>query len=270
MDLQKLKYDLKTILSKDLTFKSKLGYLTKKSVLKFSLTPNVRFNMQREAYEPFAHFSRTHPEMVREMKSFLKLTKNRHCLLDIGALYGIFSLGFTNNNKNSIAHAIEPSPTSFNILLNNIKLNTSVDIRAYKLALGSSKGRLRMKYQGRHLVTLANNEKCKYTISVDVDKLDNFIKKHKLSPDCVKIDTEGFEYNILKGGYHYLKKHKPIIFLEVHLPWLQQYGISARQLEALIYSLDYEVYDLNCNLIKVPHSFFVKRTCRVICSNNLS
>ncbi len=46
--------------------------------------------------------------------------------------------------------------------------------------------------------------------SVDVRKLDSF----NLKSNFIKIDTEGFEFEILKGSVKHLKKNYPIILIE--------------------------------------------------------
>ena len=237
--------------------------------MEFVLTPKIKFDIDRESTEAFSQFTYLNPEMAEEMKSFLKLTDAKICLLDIGALYGIFSLAFTCNNPKKSAYAMEPSFKPFNVLGYHKKINPLCNIKPFQLALGSQDGKLKMKYEWQHLVALSKNEKTASYIEVNVTTLDNFLKKHNIIPDCVKIDTEGFEYDVLKGGSQYFLKHNPIIFLEVHIPLLKQHGLSAQKLEKLIYSFGYKIYDLKHNLIKSPSLFFNKNpNCRVVCIKN--
>ena len=43
--------------------------------------------------------------------------------------------------------------------------------------------------------------------------LDEFIVLNKISKvDFIKLDVDGFEYNVLKGGINFLKDKKPPIF----------------------------------------------------------
>lgn len=48
-------------------------------------------------------------------------------------------------------------------------------------------------------------------------KLDNSIAANEEKIDWIKIDTEGAELEILKGGINILKKHKPNLLIENHL-----------------------------------------------------
>ena len=47
--------------------------------------------------------------------------------------------------------------------------------------------------------------------------IDSFINTPDARiPDIIKIDVEGAELLVLKGGKEFFKNHKPIIFMEVH------------------------------------------------------
>jgi hypothetical protein len=52
-------------------------------------------------------------------------------------------------------------------------------------------------------------------ICVDMIKLSDYIKKTNKSLDLVKIDTEGYEYKILKDIYFILRDNKPNLIVEV-------------------------------------------------------
>jgi hypothetical protein len=44
---------------------------------------------------------------------------------------------------------------------------------------------------------------------INVVRLDDFIYQHQLpQPDLIKIDVQGFEKNVIEGGYETLKKAK--------------------------------------------------------------
>ena len=46
--------------------------------------------------------------------------------------------------------------------------------------------------------------------------IDNLISELKVIPKLIKIDVEGFEYEVLYGGLNFLKQYHPKIILEVH------------------------------------------------------
>jgi len=54
-------------------------------------------------------------------------------------------------------------------------------------------------------------------IQVPIKKMDKFIEENKFdSIDFLRMDVEGFEYNIFKGMENTIEKFKPIIQIEVH------------------------------------------------------
>jgi FkbM family methyltransferase len=63
--------------------------------------------------------------------------------------------------------------------------------------------------------TLAvNNEFEK--IQVPVTTVDKFVSETNLHPNLIKIDTEGYEINVLKGAQHTLKELRPLIIFETN------------------------------------------------------
>ena len=51
-------------------------------------------------------------------------------------------------------------------------------------------------------------------IDVEIITLDHFCHTHQIFPDIIKIDTEGFEFEVLKGGFNVLKEKRPLIIFE--------------------------------------------------------
>lgn len=49
---------------------------------------------------------------------------------------------------------------------------------------------------------------------IETDTLDNYCEKYHLKPNFLKIDVEGNELEVLKGGINTLKKNKPKILIE--------------------------------------------------------
>jgi len=80
--------------------------------------------------------------------------------------------------------------------------------------------------------------------------LDGFCNERKLSPQVIKIDTEGAEVRILKGALDTIRLHKPTIFLSVHPQHITQLGSTVEELERLIEDLNYKVTDLDGKLVR--------------------
>lgn len=131
--------------------------------------------------------------------------------LDIGANIGFYSLLALNKKKFQQVHAFEPTPHTFKLLKSNQELNKLQNkLKVNNLALGSSEQTLYLK---QNFVHTGGNEVVKEKldnkmISVKQIKLDDYITKEKIdlkNIDYIKIDVEGFEYDVIKGPEKTLK-----------------------------------------------------------------
>jgi len=67
------------------------------------------------------------------------------------------------------------------------------------------------------------------SVDVEITTLDEEVDRLGVRPDLLKIDVEGFEYEVLVGARRLLASHTPPICLELHLGLLDRRGISPRQ-----------------------------------------
>lgn len=72
---------------------------------------------------------------------------------------------------------------------------------------------------------------------VEVKTLDWF----NLAPDLVKIDTEGYELFVLKGGEQTLRKHKPVVIVEQKPGHGGRYQLGDTDAVAWLKSLGYKL-----------------------------
>ncbi|MEH2411359.1 MAG: FkbM family methyltransferase [Nostoc sp.] len=231
-----------------------------------AISKEVILNVHEDAYYAFRYFTDFDADMVSEMKSFISLTKEKKCFLDIGAHYGIFSLVFSSN-LNTTAFALDPSPSACRMLEHHQHLNSKCQIEVFQLALGDSEGKLQMQsdISDHFIVTKSDISVIEKFVEVDVTRIDSFIVLKNIIPDVIKIDTEGFELNVLKGGIEFLSNYNPIIFLEVHPAFLSQLGYSVEELITFLSQLNYKLYESNLKLIKNPISYLSQDIRRVIC-----
>ena len=66
---------------------------------------------------------------------------------------------------------------------------------------------------------------------IKIKRLDDLIKIKKINfnnkkVDFIKIDVEGYELDIIKGAKNFLKKHKPIILIELDIKILGKKKIN--------------------------------------------
>ena len=135
----------------------------------------------------------------------LNNSNNLDCLFDVGANIGSYSLLARDINKKCSIFAFEPVPDTF-IELQKTVLNK--DIKTFNFALGNDLGQKEMLVSKDSKLStllldnsnLANKDDCKY-VSVKIVTGDEFLKnKYELSRiSLLKIDTEGYESEVLKG-----------------------------------------------------------------------
>lgn len=163
--------------------------------------------------------------------------KKNHVVLDIGAHMGFFSLSLIQKTQRIIA--VEPDPVNFRTLSQNAKLNNKFGkIEPYNLALGKKSGDVYLNRDiyghGRStIVDSATPFPCR------MQTLDEFLPNMNVERlDLIKIDTEGFELDILKGSIETLKKHRPdLIIAAYHTP--DQYLLVSNFLKKQDYSVSY-------------------------------
>ena len=73
--------------------------------------------------------------------------------------------------------------------------------------------------------------------------LDSFIMKKKIKPEVIKIDAEGSEFFILKGGFKSIKKYRPLIFLSMHINHMNKLNLKEKDFFDLFSKIDYQLKD---------------------------
>ncbi len=183
-----------------------------------------------------------------------KLNLNRYNqIIDIGANFGIQSLQFAQSFSKSKIFSIEPTDYAFDKLNKNLKLNPqlSKNIYPFHMFLGLKGKKKPMSiYSSWNLVSgepkhSKHQGEKKSSENSNFLTLDEFIILNKISNvDFIKLDVDGFEYNVLKGGLNFLKDKKPPIFMELAPYLYKEYGYSKEKILELIRSLNYNFYDL--------------------------
>lgn len=139
--------------------------------------------------------------------------------IDVGAYYGKFTDLILNNFHDARGYLFEPTTSSFEIMKN--KYSNKSNIIIIKCALDSEKGRRTFYYsedstQNSLLPFVSSDIKFKQdeveTITLD----DYFIDSKNINKiDLIKIDTQGNDLNVLKGGIKTIKKYRPAILMEI-------------------------------------------------------
>lgn len=178
--------------------------------------------------------------MIQEMKAFIRIQDERNLrnFVDVGALFGVFSLVFTRY-KDAKALALEPSYKAFEGLLQNCYVNPDRLIIPLQVFAGDNPDKpVSCGLEWKHLIANRNGDDGSMPMTCKQYRLDDMIDARDC--DCIKIDVEGYECPVLRGATELIKRRRPVIFLEAHFSVLKEVsGDSNESLFELINSLGY-------------------------------
>jgi FkbM family methyltransferase len=140
------------------------------------------------------------------------------CVVDIGANIGYYALMEARRlGAGGKVYAIEPVPHNMELLKKSIALNKYGNIETFPIGIGQSNG-ISTMYLSDHpnWCSFYPPRKIVGKIDVQVASLDSFLKD-KRRPDVVRMDTEGYEYEIFKGMNDTLESGIPLkLLIEFH------------------------------------------------------
>lgn len=150
-----------------------------------------------------------------------KCLRKGDSFMDVGSNIGFISLyasGLVGGN--GIVYSFEPFSETFSILKKNIELNRIKNIHIYNEAIGSKRGVAKIYSnlngnRGGATMMEIKNSKLSGT-DVNVQALDQFVSSNRILKICLlKVDVEGWELKVLKGGNRLLSTtDAPIICIE--------------------------------------------------------
>ncbi len=205
---------------------------------------NMTLNADVEGAGAFGCFDANSPNgtdvgpegMVAEMTAFIRLTEGMRSFIDIGALFGIFSLVFTRDKKAS-ALAIEPSPWAYPFLESHCAANPDHSIATANVFLGDTPGReVNCTRDWKHVVAGLERADLPERATMQEVRLDDM---NITRCDAMKIDVEGYECQVLRGASETIRRLRPLIFLEAHMQSLPSVGESGDSLTEIVHGLGY-------------------------------
>jgi hypothetical protein len=71
--------------------------------------------------------------------------------------------------------------------------------------------------------------------------IDSIVSEHLLQPKLIKIDAEGAEFDVLKGGVATFRQYKPVLILGLHPDFIQAKGDSLAGIWDFLEQQSYQV-----------------------------
>lgn len=207
-------------------------------------------------------------------KYLIKSLPSEGVFFDVGAHHGFYSLlahFLTDEHKTQI-HTFEP--TDVHYALTEMNVRPYKNIHASKYAICERSG-TRTFYMTMGAGSTIEKDFFKDVASVDLSEfktievscttLDEYCVKNSVLPTFIKIDVEGSENEVLKGGIETIKRGYPTIAMEI---WSKPHN-NKNHIEAvqILMDLGYQMYKIENDgelklinftelmvLLDIPHS----------------
>lgn len=148
-----------------------------------------------------------------------QLLKEDACIIDGGANMGVFSVFVAHHYPRSTIYAFEPAMETFNDLKRNNAPYSNVHV--FSVGLGDEKTERSFQIYtesstSNHFISpeFATDTN---TVTTPITTIDDFVTENGIKKvDYIKLDTEGYEGNILKGAPMTIQQSTPIIVMSAY------------------------------------------------------
>jgi FkbM family methyltransferase len=150
-------------------------------------------------------------------------------VVDVGANLGFTALLFAKLvGPSGQIYAFEPSPPIYAKLLQVVAKNELANVRCFNLGCGTARKRETLLVPAssgnatirRSGVSLPDAHR---ELNIEIDTLDHVMLPLAPKVDLIKIDTEGFEDQVLAGAAELIARDHPVVYIELSL----EYGDSS-------------------------------------------
>lgn len=172
-------------------------------------------------------------------------------VLDIGANIGYYTIPIAKKISalNGSVHAFEPVKENFFSLQNAVTKNrVEKNVVLNQFALGDYNGSIEIVKteegkSGNAVLSFndSNYEKERTKETIEIKMLDDYINKLNRC-DFIKVDIEGAEYFLIKGGTKFIEKFKPVIYGEFNAFFLRKFGYTLLDVWKILAPMGYEAY----------------------------
>ena len=185
-------------------------------------------------------------------------TQPNDVVIDVGANNGMVTMRLAQRvGVGGRVFSFEPHPENFRRLEHNLFLNDLPQVSAFPVGLGEALGQASMlsvdKFNlGMHRIVPDRSlgDQPSDTIgdqppdTIELTTLDSVRERYGLDRlDWVKIDVEGYELKVVRGGLLAIEELRPRLFVEVDDAHLRDQGDSAQALLGELDQLGYTMVD---------------------------
>jgi len=184
-------------------------------------------------------------------RAFIAALTPTSCVIDVGASFGLYTLGACTHATAGRVIAFEPAPPASDLLERHVGLNNATSrVECLRMAVGDREGACTLHVPPSHSMSSVARSNTVWTgewadadvapFEVPMTTLDAFCGRRGIAPDVIKIDVEGAEVMVLKGARETLSRYRPLVFCEVHPVELRAVGHSVEEFDALMSEAGYD------------------------------
>lgn len=188
-------------------------------------------------------------------------------VIDVGANIGVMALNFAKHlgNEGRVL-AIEPTDYACKKLIRNLQLNPELErkIKVEKKFITSkdnfetpgeaySSWRIDGKGNNEHPIHGGSKQKISSTTSVSIDKICQDLGLERV--DFIKMDTDGFEWDVLRGAQNTVKRFAPQIVFECGYYLCREKKVNPELFYSFLLKYGYSLYDSNYHKLDSAKKF---------------
>ncbi len=200
--------------------------------------------------------------LVNSLKDVL--VKPGCVFMDIGASVGLISMSLASHVEDLGGRilAYEPHAANRDLLCKSVAVNgLSEWVAFFPFALGDRSGYVALATSetmadvGNAMIVGDVSSAPQGNTDSKMITLDEHVETLGLERlDCIKLDVEGFEFDVLHGASHTLQRFKPVIFGEFNTVFLSRRGVDLDEAWVSLESMPYELQQFRSEDWETVHS----------------
>ena len=227
------------------------GFFLKREVIYYSKILDLKLRLKLDHLIDYLIYTNDvfQPELIRAIDQMIEKNGCK-TFIDIGSHIGQMSLYVAKKNPGIKVLSIEPNPQSYNRQQANALLNSAA-ITIENLALGTQPGpcdfygpksRNLKEYLKFNDGKYASSKGTRWYFQSECITLNALAERYRFNePVLVKMDVEGDELAIIKGGVDFLGTHDVILVTEL---LITEYPSQCSEICHILSELSFDIYDI--------------------------
>lgn len=176
--------------------------------------------------------------------ALFKMCNEDNVVFDVGTNIGSVLMNIAKKvGINGRVYGFEPDPANYKKCMTNMRLNNFKNISVLNSGLGEKKSNvfLKVDVDDNRGMNRVEKNKSENSVQITLTTMDDFVIENNIKKlDLIKIDVEGYEYNVLKGAQKTITSLRPKMFIEINDDLLRLQEASAKSVIFLLNELNYK------------------------------